>query len=144
MKKHILLFALLVIGAGITANAQPKTLKKETVTSKAITTPDTKAGALQKSGNVKGKPAKPTSTRGDVYGADYSDVVIDNWTGYYVDIYVNGNYRGTISPYDKKVTWAIPGTNTLYAKATFNDGSYLYWGPKMTYTGYQYTWKLNP
>jgi hypothetical protein len=144
MKKQIFLFALLLGVIGTSANAQPKTLKKETINSKAVTTPDPKAAALQRANNVKGKPAAPTSSRGDVYGADYSDVVVDNWTGYYVDIYVNGNYRGTISPYDKKVTWAIPGTNTLYAKATFNDGSYLYWGPKVTYTGYQYTWKLNP
>jgi hypothetical protein len=71
-------------------------------------------------------------------------VIIDNWSGYYVDIYVNGNYRGTVAPYDKRVTWAIPGTNTLYAKALFDDGSYIYWGPKTTATGYEYTWKLNP
>jgi hypothetical protein len=145
MKKQVILFAVLLFaGIGFTAYAQPKNLKRETVNSKAVNTPDPKAGALQRANNTKGKPAAPTSTRGDVYGADYSDVVVDNWTGYYVDIYVNGNYRGTISPYDKKVTWAIPGTNTLYAKATFNDGTYLYWGPKVTYTGYQYTWKLNP
>ncbi len=144
MKKQILFASLLVMGFGIAANAQPKPLKHETINSKAVVTPDAKAGALKPATNTKGKPAAPTSTRGDVYGADYSDVVIDNWTGYYIDVYVNGNYRGSISPYDKKVTWAIPGTNTLYAKAVFNDGSYLYWGPKVTYTGYQYTWKLNP
>lgn len=144
MKKQILFFALLLGAFGFSANAQKGKMKQETINSKAISTPDPKAGALTKTGNIKGKPAAPTSSRGDVYGADYSDVVIDNWTGYYIDIYVNGNYRGTISPYDKKVTWAIPGVNTLYAKAVFNDGSYLYWGPKVTATGYQYTWKLNP
>jgi hypothetical protein len=147
MKKTFFLFAmLLAAGIGITANAQtgkPK-LKKETVNSKPVSTPDSKVDELQRPVNDKNKPAPPSTSRGDVYGPDYSDVVIDNWTGYYIDIYVNGNYRGTVSPYDKRVTWAIPGTNTLYAKAVFNDGSYLYWGPKVTYTGYSYTWKLNP
>ena len=145
MKKHLVLIAiLLTAGIGFTGYAQVKPkLKKETVDAKPVSTPDPKVDGLQRPLNDKAKPAAP-GTRGDVYGADYSDVVIDNWTGYYVDIYVNGNYRGTVSPYDKRVTWAIPGNNTLYAKAVFSDGSYMYWGPKATYTGYSYTWKLNP
>jgi hypothetical protein len=75
---------------------------------------------------------------------EYSDVVIDNWTDHNIDIYINGNYRGSIAPWDKRVTWAIPGNNKLYAKAVFRDGSYKYWGPRNTTTGYNYTWKLNP
>lgn len=145
MKKYILLLAaIFTVGFGITANAQRGKFKKETIVSKAIATPDTKVDGLQKAVNSKNNPVPEDKSRGNVYGADYSDVVVDNWTGYYIDIYVNGNYRGTVSPYDKRVTWAIPGTNSLYAKAVFDDGSYLYWGPKVTYTGYQYTWRLNP
>ena len=146
MKKHILLLtAFIMIGLGFAANAQVRgKFKKETVVSKAISTPDSKVDGLQKAVNQKNNPAPEDKSRGNVYGPDYSDVVVDNWTGYYIDIYVNGNYRGSVSPWDKRVTWAIPGTNTLYAKAVFDDGSYLYWGPKVTYTGYQYTWRLNP
>lgn len=146
MKKQLFLFAaLMVIGLGFTANAQVKPkLKKETIEAKAQSTPTSAIDGLQKPVNMKNSPVANDNSRGDYYGPNYSDVVIDNWTGYYIDIYVNGNYRGTVSPWDKKVTWAIPGTNTLYAKAVFDDGSYLYWGPKATYTGYQYTWKLNP
>jgi hypothetical protein len=147
MKKQIFLLAfLLFAGVGFTSYAQTKKpkLKPENIVSSPVGTGDAKAEALQRPTNDKNKPAPPATSRGDVYGADYSDVVVDNWTGYYIDIYVNGNYRGTVSPYDKRVTWAIPGTNTLYAKAVFNDGSYLYWGPKVTYTGYSYSWKLNP
>ncbi|MFZ9388658.1 MAG: hypothetical protein ACO25B_12330 [Chitinophagaceae bacterium] len=147
MKKQLLLIAaFLVAGAGISSYAQdtkPK-LKSETINSKPESKPDPKVAGLQRPVNNKNKPAAPSTSRGEVYGPNYSDVVVDNWTGYYIDIYVNGNYRGTVSPYDKRVTWAIPGTNTLYGKAVFNDGSYLYWGPKVTATGYTYTWKLNP
>ncbi|MEO5945247.1 MAG: hypothetical protein ABIP79_00410 [Chitinophagaceae bacterium] len=145
MKKQlILLTSLMVIGLGFTANAQTKpNLKKETIISSPVPSAD-EAAALKRPVNSKGKPAMEDKSRGDVYGPDYSDVVIDNWTGYYLDIYVNGDYRGTVAPWEKKVTWGIPGTNRLYAKAVFDDGSYLYWGPKATYTGYQYTWKLNP
>ncbi|HUR65414.1 MAG TPA: hypothetical protein VMZ03_03615 [Chitinophagaceae bacterium] len=147
MKKQIFLLAfLLVAGVGFTSYAQTKKpkLKMETINSSPVSKTDAKVDVLARPTNTKNKPAAPGTSRGDVYGTDYSDVVVDNWTGYYIDIYVNGNYRGTVSPYDKRVTWAIPGTNTLYAKAVFNDGSYLYWGPKVTYTGYSYTWKLNP
>lgn len=146
MKKQLFLFAaLMVIGLGFTANAQVRgKYKKETINSSSLSTPNDAVDGLQKPMNVKGSPAMEDKSRGDVYGSDYSDVVIDNWTGYYLDIYVNGNYRGTVAPWEKKVTWAIPGTNSLTAKAVFDDGSYMYWGPRTTYTGYQYTWKLNP
>ncbi len=145
MKKQTLLLAVLVlIGFGFTANAQPTNLHKQALVSKAMSTPIPLVTNLVRHLNVKNKPAVEIKSRGDVYGADYSDVIIDNWSGYYVDIYVNGNYRGTCAPYDKRVTWAIPGQNTLYAKAVFDDGSYVYWGPQTTVTGYEYTWKLNP
>ena len=144
MKKHLFLFvALLVIGLGFTANAQVKPkLKKQSISANAQSTPTTEVDGLQKAMNMKNSPVM--KDRGDVYGPNYSDVVIDNWTGYYIDIYVDNSYRGTVSPWDKKTTWAIPGSTKLYAKAVFDDGSYLYWGPSTTTTGYQYTWKLNP
>jgi len=144
MKKHLFLFvALLVIGLGFTANAQVKPkLKKQSISANAQSTPTTEVDGLQKAMNMKNSPVM--KDRGDVYGPNYSDVVIDNWTGYYIDIYVDNSYRGTVSPWDKKVTWAIPGATKLYAKAVFDDGTYLYWGPSTTTTGYQYTWKLNP
>ncbi len=86
MKKHLLLAILITAGAGFSAYAQtakPK-LKKETVTSSPVSTPDDKVATLQRPTNDKNNPAPPTSSRGDVYGANYSDVVIDNWTGYYI------------------------------------------------------------
>ena len=123
--------------------AQQKThKKKQTIEAKASDKPSDEAGALNKPANEK-NPKPEAKSRGDVYGPNYSDIIVDNYTGYSIDIYVNGSFRGTISPYDKKVTWAVPGNTRLYAKAVFNDGSYLYWGPTVTYTGYDYTWRLN-
>jgi hypothetical protein len=143
--RFLLVAALLMVGIGFNVQAQKTDLKKETIETKASTTPNAEVAALKRPANDKSKPAAaPKKAMGEVYGSDYSDVVIDNWTGYYIDIYVNGNFRGTIAPYDEKVTWAIPGSNTLYGKATFRDGTYYYWGPKSTVTGYSYTWKLNP
>lgn len=148
MKQNICLIAAFAL-MGFVSNAQGSTpeLKKEVIESKANSKPDPTVAALSKpTNNVKGEKANNNQAKqsGEVYGSQYSDVVIDNWTNYYIDIYINGNYRGTVSPWDKRTTWAIPGTNRLYAKAPFTDGTYYYWGPHETYTGYSYTWKLNP
>jgi hypothetical protein len=116
--------------------------KKQTIVSKAKSASSNDVSALHRPANEK-NPKTEAKKRGDVYGSNYSDIVVDNYTGYSVDIYVDGDYRGTIAPYDKKVTWAVPGNTRLYGKAVFDDGSYLYWGPTVTYTGYEYTWKLN-
>ena len=134
------LFAFMLVTNSVSAQ-QKFSKKKKTIETKAISTPSNEVGALKKPTNEK-NPKPEKKTRGDVYGSDYSDIIVDNYTGYSIDIYVDGSFRGTIAPYDKKVTWAVPGNTRLYAKATFDDGSYLYWGPNTTYTGYEYTWSL--
>ncbi|MCX8018996.1 MAG: hypothetical protein N2747_00715 [Chitinophagaceae bacterium] len=113
---------------------------KKVIHSKAITTSSDEVASLQRPENDKNNPIPPS--RGEIYGKSLTDLIVDNFTGFYIDIYVNGNYRGTVAPYDKRVTWAIPGNNILYAKAPFGDGSYYFWGPLKTNTQYQYTWKL--
>ena len=134
------LFAFMLVTNPVSAQ-QKSSKKKKTIESKAISTPSNEVAALKKPANEK-NPKPEKKTRGDVYGSNYSDILVDNYTGYSIDIYVDGSFRGTIAPYDKKVTWAVPGNTRLYAKATFDDGSYLYWGPSTTYTGYEYTWTL--
>lgn len=134
------LLAFLLVGNSVIAQ-QKSHKKQKTIESKASSVPSDKVAALKRPVNEK-NPKPEAKTRGDVYGANYSDIIIDNYTGYSIDIYVDGSFRGTIAPYDKKVTWAVPGNTSLYGKATFDDGSYLYWGPNTIYTGYEYTWQL--
>ena len=40
--------------------------------------------------------------------------------------------------------WLLINVSPDSGELIFDDGSYMYWGPRTTYTGYQYTWKLNP
>ena len=145
MKKTLLLAGTLLLMGLVyqtPVSAQETTArKKQTIDAKSISQPSPEADKLKRPENDK-NPKPETKNRGDVYGSNYSDVVIDNYTGYSLDIYVGGSYRGSVAAYDKRVTWAVPGNNTLYAKAVFNDGSYIYWGPSTVYTGYVYTWKL--
>jgi len=141
--KRILLAAFTLIAltfASTDASAQKTTKKKEKVSLQASSTPSAEVAALKRPDNVKGKPA--AKKRGDVYGSNYSDIIVDNWTGYYLDVYVDGTYRGSISPYGDKTTWAVPGRTTIYVKAVFSDGSY-YWWKKVANTGYEYTLEIH-
>lgn len=116
--------------------------KHKVISSNATKTQNATVDALTKPMNDKTEKSE-SKTRGDVYGPNYSDIIIDNYTNFTIDIYVDGNYRGTIAPWDKRTTWAVPGNTKLYAKALFNDGSYYYWGPDVVVTGYEYTWELH-
>jgi hypothetical protein len=143
MRKLILssitLMAVLMLTTN-SADAQSKNLKKEKAELKAISTPSDAVANLKRPENDKDHPQE--KSRGDVYGDSYSDIIIDNWTGWYIDVYVDDSYRGSIGPWEKKVTWAVPGNTKIYAKATFTNGSYKYWNHSAK-TGYEYTLRLN-
>ena len=143
MKKLTLILTVTAIFvAGTITSSVAQTKQKKTI---ETVSKQKKAGeaivdiTVPKATNVEGKPAAEDKSRGDVYGSSYCDVTIDNWTGYSIDIYIDGSYRGTIAPYDKRVTWAIPGTTKLYAEST---GTTYYWGPYTFGCDYSYTWKL--
>lgn len=77
---------------------------------------------------------KPEETRGD-----YCKVIIDNWTGYAIDIYVDGTWEGTVAAWSDGYTWAIAGKTKLYGEST---GGTKYWGPSWVDCDYEFTWKL--
>lgn len=141
MATALALCSFLLLGQQTAFSQSTPVKKKKTIEVKASSQPSEEVAALTKPANEK-NPKPESKSRGDEYGPNYSDIIVDNWCGYSIDIYVDSKYRGTVGPYDKKVTWAIPGNTRLYAKATFSDGSYLYWGPVVTLTEYEYTWKL--
>jgi len=63
-------------------------------------------------------------------GGAACEVRFDNSTKLFIKVYIDGKYRGTIGPYDDAIGYAIPGETRVYARADFDDGSYVYWGPK--------------
>ncbi|MBN1198892.1 MAG: hypothetical protein JXA23_06040 [Bacteroidales bacterium] len=143
MKKIISMVVLITIflmSSTVLSYAQEKQTKVIEEKSAVKTRGEAPVQITPKMTNTPGQPAKEDKSRGDVYPG-YCDVVIDNWTGWYIDIYIDGSYRGQIKPWDKRVTWAIPGNTKLYAEA---PGTSFYWGPRMVDCGYQHTWKLNP
>ncbi|MCY7377474.1 MAG: hypothetical protein LH472_16070 [Pyrinomonadaceae bacterium] len=84
---------------------------------------------------------------GNSKGAAYDcEVQLDNWTGWNVKIYINGNYRGVLSGGAESTLYYTPGQTTIYARADFTDGSYYTWGPKTYQCGAnQFIYfKMNP
>ncbi|MCD4683585.1 MAG: hypothetical protein K8R86_09915 [Bacteroidales bacterium] len=71
--------------------------------------------------------------------ADYCKVIIDNWTGYSIDVYVDGDYAGTVAAWSDGYTWAIEGKTQLYAETV---GGTVYFGPTYVDCYYEHTWKL--
>ncbi|HMO33701.1 MAG TPA: hypothetical protein PKE63_09460 [Lacibacter sp.] len=116
--KKLVFMTLTVIGLsvvfGTTASAQAKPAPKKVAV---------EAQPVKEKKDLPGPDAAPRekSTRGYCY------VYFDNFTGNYVDVWVENIYQGRLSPYAKSVridVW-VPGNWTKwYAQTT--DGS-LYW-----------------
>lgn len=72
---------------------------------------------------------------GTTRGGGGCRVEIDNSTQWYVKVYVDGIFRGTMDPWGDSYVYVYPGDTTIYARADFTDGSYKYWGPRTSYCG---------
>jgi hypothetical protein len=68
---------------------------------------------------------------------------VNNTTGYYIDIYVNGSKVGTVNPYNVGNCWVgdpIYGRTILYGQA---PGTTMEWGPRVVAEPVtDYTWTL--
>lgn len=73
--------------------------------------------------------APPKKGGATTRGGGYCEVQFDNRTKWYIKVYVDGIYRGTLSPYGDGVVYAQPGSTSVYARADFDDGTYYRWGP---------------
>lgn len=89
-----------------------------------------------------GESVAPEKKGGPKARAALADLHVDNWTGWYLNIYVDGIYAGQVGPYGDIWFYVVAGTHTLYAKAVFHD---LRWGPQTTrITELGYDWQLIP
>mgnify|MGYP003573930785 CR=1 FL=1 len=145
MKKLILLLVVMFSGfLFVSSYAQDiKSAKKE---AKVL---EVKGQAAEKTRGVSPyiKTPKPTSDevvvpkpdKDEKARADYCKVIVDNWTGFAIDVYVDGTYAGTVSAWSDGYTWAIEGKTQLYAESV---GGTTYWGPTYVDCYYEHTWKL--
>lgn len=80
--------------------------------------------------NVKSKGAKK---------ATY--LVVDNFTGYNVEVYIDDQYCGDVSAYGKSTGWQPSGVHKLFARSA---GGTTTWGPRYYdfADGATFTWNL--
>jgi len=95
--------------------------------------------------NPKALPEAPPEKGGDKSrGGNVCHLLVDNYTRYKIQIFVDGDYVGLVSPWgDAKGSYIPNGFYTFYGVADFTDGSRLIWGPTRDYCE-DYYWKLTP
>ena len=70
---------------------------------------------------------------------------VSNNTRLYVQLYISGDYVGTMRPWADYGTTVTDGSGTLYGKAVFDDGSYSWWGPESySCRGQNINWTMHP
>jgi hypothetical protein len=72
-------------------------------------------------------------------------VNVSNNTRWYVQLYISGDFIGTLRPWADYSTTVTEGSGTLYGKAPFDDGSYSWWGPQgYNCYGQNIAWTMHP
>lgn len=80
-------------------------------------------------------------------GPSSCDVWFDNYTGYWIDVYIDGQWYGTMSPWGGFMAYNVAaGERRLYGQANFTNGTYDYWGPyNLACNAYAtFHWQLMP
>jgi hypothetical protein len=71
-------------------------------------------------------------------------IVVDNWTPWKIQIFVNGVHRGMVSSWGDASGRFQGRQHVLYGLARFTDGSTKSWGPSSVTCASKYTWMLTP
>ncbi len=110
-------------------------------------------GAATSDANIKSSTATndkatvipaPKSKGGKTSRGPYGSCLlqVDNRSGYWVNLYTDGNYRGQVSPYGDLAGWVGCGATVFYGRADFTDGSYKAWGPNSAYVSGPFRWSI--
>lgn len=70
-----------------------------------------------------------TSEKGAATRGSICTCTLDNWTAWYIDFYVDGNYEGYVSKWSEGSVNVLAGETRVYAVAEFTDGSRVTYGP---------------
>jgi hypothetical protein len=134
MKKTMLgIFAAgcMLLAFSSTTYAQKKVAK--TVTAKTV------SASRGVNPNIKSDAPTTDVAEGKARGAACS-IYFSNYTGYYVNIYVDGYYRGQLSPWGGGTVVVADGYTSIYC---ITAGKTLEWSDAGNCVG-QYTFKLYP
>ena len=138
MKKLAIAAVVLFLGAFVVPSAlQAQGLEKKTI--------EEKSQVYEKSRGVDEnirtpkpiddtKAVEPEKDRGEL-----CYIYVNNYSGFAIDIYIDGDWMGTIAAYSTAYTYAYPGNTKAYGKSI---GGTMAWGPTYFDCQYEYTWNL--
>jgi hypothetical protein len=148
MKRGVSILLGVVLVAGAAAVLAGEQAKEQVVTSKAQRARGAGADENIKKDSLvndpKVAPPAPPSKGGEKTRGILCGVVLDNWTPWYVAFYVDGVAWGVAAPWGEASGMAFAGGTRVYARATFVDGTYVYWGPQVFSCARDevYRWKI--
>lgn len=110
--KKLLFIAVLVVGISFTSFAQQKSTKVVNIKATKVEksrgeNPNIKKDFVCNTTDV--AVAKPAKSRGDI-----CSIKVDNWTGFYVKVFVDGDFYGWVSPWDDGSVSVYSGYTTVY------------------------------
>jgi hypothetical protein len=151
MRVRTHLLNLLIVGCGALLIAspaiaqQPETKKVENAATRSRGTGTDENIKVARGANTPGATAAAPAAKGGARTRGGVSIVhLDNWTSWYVDLYVNGAYCASSGPWGDAYCYVPSGTVVLYGKASFTDGSSLSWGPRSVYVDGALDWKITP
>ncbi|MFN0141677.1 MAG: hypothetical protein ACKVQW_16515 [Pyrinomonadaceae bacterium] len=91
-------------------------------------------------------PLSRSNSSNTVPGTGLCQVDFDNRTGWIIQLFVDGSFRGTLAPWGDASAFTGAGATVVYARAVFTDGSALNWGPQtyICYPGQRIYFRMNP
>ncbi len=103
-----------------------------------------KSTSAQNDSKKAAEPAikKDGKTRG--YGPYTCVVHVDNRTGWIINAFIDGSFRGVVGGGGDLYVATGNGPTTFYARADFDNGTYIPWGPRSFTCSGTYTWTLWP
>ncbi|HLJ78478.1 MAG TPA: hypothetical protein VKT75_13735 [Acidobacteriaceae bacterium] len=145
MRKHWLWTACMAVALPVSVAAQNAVT---TSGNKAdASAPDTHIRSNSLTNSTDQKIAPPPSKGGPTAKGPYGTctVHVDNGTGYIVQFYFNGSLAGVMGPWGDLYPNITPGKAELYARAVFDDGTVLTFGPReFLCSGTDLHWTLTP
>jgi hypothetical protein len=134
MRKELFLSLCLLLTSAVAQHtlAQSKPIKTVEITGQNVPKSRGVNPNIKNDEPTVDKPlAQPPKSRGE-----YCKVKFDNFTGLYIKIYVDGNFKGTLSPWDDGSVTVYSGYTRIYCVSTGGsrewnasgncDGEYVY------------------
>lgn len=114
--------------AGAAEQAQVAPVKAKTVRVQKVD-PNIKVAKTDKIDPKATVPAPPGKGGKKTRGS-FCSVMVDNFTSWPIEVYVDGRYSGSVPAYGSMLSIAFTGAIHTYARVVFSDDTAKVWGPQ--------------